>query len=187
MTELVIQHDPVTWIAIDAHGEDVEAWATRMATDRFPLEGREAEAGELELMAAVLLSLVEQHAEREIDSMLFAYAPLAALPSLMVDVADLPASDGSETALRALTGADDSDLLEPADVSRVETPLGVGIRSRRYYRQEGTTAALGVVTYGWHLADVGVDIRLSTASEDLSALRAAEDDLHLLALACRLE
>lgn len=187
MTELVTDHDPVSWILIDPLDLDVDTWATEKARERFPLEGRDPDPGELELMAASLLALVEQQLLRETPSTLFAYAPLAALPRLLVDVMVLAASDGSESALRDLTGADDTDLLEPADVTRVETPLGLAMRSRRYYRQEGSTAVLAVVTYGWHLPEHGVDVRLSTAGEDLAVLHAAEDDVHALAMACRLE
>lgn len=186
MTELVVDYDPVYWVSINAAGEDLDRWATRMATLRFPLEGREPQEGELELMAASLLSLVEQQQTRETD-MLYAYTPLASFPLLLVDVLILAASDGSEQALRDLVGADDTDLIEPAEVSRVETPLGVAMRSRRYYRQEGSTAVLAVVTYGWHRPEHDVDIRLSTAVEDLAVLTAAEDDLHALVLSCHVE
>jgi hypothetical protein len=187
VTELVVEHDPVYWVLIDPLGDDMDSWATTMARERFPLEGREPAEGELELMAASLLSLAEQQSIRLSSNFLFAYTPLASLPLLLVDVLVLAASDGSETAMRDLTGADDTDLVEPADVRRVETSLGVAIRSRRYYRQEGSPALLAVLTYGWHLPEYGVDVRLSTAVEDLAALLAAEDDLHTLALACRLE
>lgn len=90
----------------------------------------------------------------------------------------LAASDGSEVAMRGLTGADDTDLAEPADLSRVETPLGTAIRSLRHYRQQSGPGLLAAVAYGWHLPEHGVDILLSTAPDEPAALRAAEADLH---------
>lgn len=186
MTELVIYHDPDLWVSVVDPGDDLNAWASGAARDRFVLAEREPLEGELEVMAAALLTLAEAQQHRETN--LYAYVPHAAgPPTVLVDIIVLEPSDGSEEALRELTGADDTDLVEPAGVSRVETALGVAMRSRRYHRQEDSPAVLAALTYGWHLPNHGVDIRLSAALEDLAALAAAEADVDGLAHACRLE
>lgn len=117
MPELVIQHDPVYWVLIDTLGDDPKAWADKMARERFPLEGREPTRKELKAMRAHLQTLVELQQAREIGTNLFARTPLASPPGLLVDVLVLAASDGSEIAMCGLTGADGTDLGEPADLS----------------------------------------------------------------------
>ncbi len=190
MTAVEVDYDPDVWIELPSEpGTDVEAWALETAQRCFQEADLSPDERALTLLSSSLLSLATWSTGNGALSFVQLRHPEAGPGVLAVLGADV-AGDGSEWSLRRRLHADDDDLVEPAGVTSLDTPLGPALRVRRYARSRLPDQPPGTLVsslgYAWCLPQIDSDLWLSCGDLDLGQLAAAEDDLDALARAVRL-
>lgn len=191
--ELVVDYDPAVWVLVDPGEDDPEEWALTEAQTCLEETGTTPEPAEVAELSTVLLGAYD--GTRDLAGFVLLHLPNPygeAGPIAHVTVLD--AGDGSMESLRALAGADEEGLVEPAVVDWFETPIGGAMRCTRYptepagprFLRRGSTTSMAV-SYVWHLPALDTDIRLVCLSAEIEKLTAVLEDVDALARSVRVE
>lgn len=191
MSEVVVDADSSIWLelVVDPH-LDLDEWALRSTRTCFAEAALHPDERQVTLLATALLSLATW--AQDAGGLSFAHLRFPELgPRGLALLRAYDAGDGSEAALRALAQADAIELVEPATVERLDTPLGAALRVRRYALSQDPMHPRGTLlaslSYVWHLAEHDTDLLLIAADVDLADLAVLEPDLDDLARAVRVE
>lgn len=186
------EYDPECWMWVPDEfpvGEldDVRDWAAMMAqacwndSDLVPRENDVAE------LTDVLVACAEKYPTLYPSYRLYLHlrdprdVPLALFTGAMDIEGD------RDTELRALTWADDENVVEPPIVEEFSTPhLGTGLRVLRYAKDPEDDSIIAGLRYAWRVEEEGVDVLLFTACPDLGRLLKAVDDIDALARIARM-
>lgn len=173
------------WLLLELT-DDTEQHVVDLAQKRWADAGNPPDADAVTLLATQLLEMTKQifsYYLHELDILptVLVYNPIED-PRLTVGpvliVADFEeALSGGEDELRRLAGADDPDAVEPPDVTWVETPLGAGVRVKRFSREAPEKTRFGRLTpgpvflalsYAWNLPEPDGAVRLVFSGSDIA-------------------
>jgi hypothetical protein len=187
------------WIPCPAampDGYDTSRWAREFSGAWWSMSGLphgETELTRLETQLAYIRDNTYGHLPCH---MAFIHLPDPRLDPLPVYLAVLAARGEHSARLRMLAGADDPSVIQPPITEAFSTDrLGTGLRALRHFtdspeaRPTADGAAGGGATpeiyaglgYAWRSAEYETDLRLFTASPDLSRLQGAISDIDELA------
>lgn len=161
---------------------DLHAWCRQEAEDLWL--DRELDPGPngVDFVAATLERCAEAFSPPESDHWLFLHRDHPTDLPLPVLAAIGPSSEPRDETLRALTLADDPNSAEPPVVKRFTSDkLGEGLTVFRYVTQEDSRHLLACVRYAWQVSEVGADVVIWTATEDIALIMRAAEDLERLA------
>jgi hypothetical protein len=166
-------------------GWDHERWAREFAAAWWGLSGLPFGDSELEKLTTLLDYIYESTwgAEAIIPCHLaFIHLPDPRMQPMPVYLAILEALNAKDAELRRLTRADDPAVIEPPIIDDFSTEhLGQGLRVLRYWRGDDEGEVDAGLGYAWRSERYETDLRLFTATSDLTRLQQALPDIDELA------
>ncbi|MCO4696054.1 hypothetical protein LRR80_02111 [Streptomyces sp. RO-S4] len=164
------------------HWDDIHGWCREEAEDLW--SDRELDPGPngVDIVAGTLARCAEAFSPLGTDHWLFLHRDHPLDVPLPVLAAIGPSSGPREETLRALTMADDPAAVEPPVVKPfLSRRLGEGLTTFRYVPQDDSSPLIACVRYAWRVEEPGADVVMWTATEDVTRLMQAADDLEQLA------
>lgn len=161
-------------------GFDRDSWASLYAEEWWSRSGREHGKREVELLARTLADIHEYAYAHLAMHRGFIHLPDLGMVPLLVSFGIWEAVGERTAQLRALTHADDPEVIQPPVVDEFATErLGLGLKTLCYTR-EGETIT-GHLNYAWRSEEYATALRMFTACPDLGRLQRALPDTERLA------
>jgi hypothetical protein len=179
---LDIEYNPSRWLELPPRWDteewqDINVWARTCAELFWRSYGQDPEESGISFLAGRLRHFAEAFAPEPFDTrvLLRMWEPTS-MPLQVCAMVKPAQGDRAET-LRLLVGAEDPDAVEPPVVETYHAgPLGEGLRSFRYLRQDDGPEVIAALRYAWRDEQVDADVVLWTATHDTAqVIRAAED------------
>ncbi|MGP3948559.1 hypothetical protein [Streptomyces sp. 7N604] len=184
--DLDIDYDPTLWLEIPPRWEtetwqDIDAWAHESATLLWSSHGKDPGRSGVPFLAGTLRRCADSFAPEDFATrgLLYVRDPLSMPLPLFASVE--PSQGERDETLRALVRADDPDAVEPPVVETHRTEeLGEGVRVFRYVREDDAADVLAGLRYAWRDDELGTDVVLWTATDDIAQIMQAADDIEKL-------
>jgi hypothetical protein len=175
-----VDPDARFWIPCPAAfppGMNRESWAAEVAGGWWERSGLRYSAPALTQLVQVF-SFTQEHGYTLVPChQIWIYLRDPTFPPLAVHIGIWKSTGERAQRLRELTGADDQGGARRPDISDVETTsLGAGLRTVRY-RMSRDTDLMGVLGYGFRLAEFETDLQIFTRSASPRHLTAAFSDI----------
>lgn len=184
MTAWWVEHDPAVWLRVppfwgEQNWPDHRAWARDVAEACWGDFGLDPGEGEVDNLALALAAYAEKLQSGELPAQdFYLHLPDPRMVPLAVNLGVWDAEGEQETALRALSNADDPEAIEPPIVETFSTEhLGEGLRTLRYCpfeprpdRPREPGALYASLNYAWRVEEYESDVRLFSSSPDIGRL-----------------
>ena len=161
-------------------GFDLDSWASLYAEEWWSRSGREHDKREVKLLARTLADIHEYAYEHLAMHRGFIHLPDLGVVPLLVSFGIWEAVGERTAQLRALTHADDPELIQPPVVDEFATErLGPGLKTLSYTRKGETVT--GHLNYAWRSEEYATALRMFATCPDLGRLQRALPDTERLA------
>ncbi|WP_406352626.1 hypothetical protein [Streptomyces sp. NBC_00658] len=180
--DLVIDYDPSRWLEIPPRWEkeswqDIDAWARECAELLWRSHGQDPGESGVPFLAGTLRRCADVFAPERFDTRVLLHVTTPTSMPLPLFASVEPSRGERDETLRSLVLAKDPDAVELPVVETHRTEeLGEGLRAFRYVRQDDSPDVLAGLRYAWRDDELGTDVAVWTATDDIGqVMRAAED------------